>query len=60
MHDAAASFTHEKARKFDKEIKIENKSYKTKHNVINLKQEMQSYFCEIWLSYEWLFYELQW
>ena len=43
MHDAAASFTHEKARKFDKEIKIENKSYKTKHNVINLKQEMQAF-----------------
>ena len=44
MHDAAASFTHEKARKFDKEIKIENKSYKTKPNVINLKQEMQAFF----------------
>ena len=45
MHDAAASFTHEKARKFDKEIKIENKSCKTKHNVINLEQDMQCYFC---------------
>ena len=29
MHDAAATFTHEKARKFDKDVKIENKSCKT-------------------------------
>ena len=49
MHDAAASFTHEKARKFDKEIKIENKSYKTKHNVINLEQEMHAYFVSQYL-----------
>ena len=44
MHDAAATFTHEKARKFDKDVKIENKSYNTKHDVTNMEIHTSDFY----------------